>query len=444
MKRLTSLAAAACALSITASALPALAQYASEFVPPKVKSQGKSMHSVAGKGDVEIQVEVKANGSHKVVKVIKSTNHGDDAAAMDIANSSTYIPAHRGKTRITAFYDFALSFNGAMVTHGDQAGSSSDNGIDAMIRAGKYDDAIAAANAQLARDPSDAMTTQQLAVAEYYKAAGSKNADFTPAANAFSKVPDVSRAYAPVAAQAYQGAAMQLVHSDPVQALDYAKRADAISSSLNSKYLIGVTEFENKQYAPAIAALKSIHEDSHLNAKTKVAIDDQLLQAYLATNDLADADAMNKEIHGLDPTSTLGAHEMGIHYLQTGINAMQAKDYATAVKNFDQAAAEGNPQDAVTANTYSAFAYLSMSTPDYDKARDYGLKAVAGAPDNPQANYALGEAYAGTYVKSQRADDKKKAIDYLTNAQKYAQAAGNADLAQKAAAQIKTISGSNQ
>ena len=65
-----------------------------------------------GKGNVKIQVQVNADGSHKVIKVISSTNHSDDAAAMDIAQSSTYIPARRGSKPIPAFYDFELSFKG--------------------------------------------------------------------------------------------------------------------------------------------------------------------------------------------------------------------------------------------------------------------------------------------------------------------------------------------
>jgi tetratricopeptide (TPR) repeat protein len=135
---------------------------------------------------------------------------------------------------------------------------------------------------------------------------------------------------------------------------------------------------------------------------------------------------------------------MYVHYMQAGIDAMKGKDYPGAVKSFDQAAASGTSQDAVTANYYAAFAFLSMSTPNFDKAREYGLKAVAGAPESPEANYAVGEAYAGTFSTSQRPDDKQKAIDYLTKADTYAKAANNSALAQKAEAQIKNLTSLNQ
>ena len=84
------------------------AQYANEFSEAKLINQGKTTHSIAGNGKVVVQVQVNADGSHKAIKVISSTNPGDNAAAMDIAQNSTYRPAHRGKTPITAFYDFTL------------------------------------------------------------------------------------------------------------------------------------------------------------------------------------------------------------------------------------------------------------------------------------------------------------------------------------------------
>ena len=59
-----------------------------------------------------MQVQVNADGSHKAIKVIRSTNPGDNAAAMDIAQNSSYRPAHRGSTPVTSFYDFTLKFNG--------------------------------------------------------------------------------------------------------------------------------------------------------------------------------------------------------------------------------------------------------------------------------------------------------------------------------------------
>ena len=67
---------------------------------------------------------------------------------------------------------------------------------------------------------------------------------------------------------------------------------------------------------------------------------------------------MNSEIKSLDPNSTAGGHDIALHFMQAGVDQMKAKDFASAVKSFDQAATSGNSQDRVTANTYAAFAYL--------------------------------------------------------------------------------------
>ena len=100
----------ACAVlvALALSPLAAGAQYSNEYVPAKLIKQGQTSHSIAGSGTVVVQVQVNADGSHKAIRVIKSSNSGDNSAALDIAQTSTYRPAHRGQTPITAFYDFTL------------------------------------------------------------------------------------------------------------------------------------------------------------------------------------------------------------------------------------------------------------------------------------------------------------------------------------------------
>src|SRR5579862_4198252 len=113
--RLRFAAPAAALLVLIPFAAPA--QYANEFTPAKLLQQGKTTHDIAGSGTVVVQVQVNADGSHKVVKVLRSTNSGDNAAAMDIAQSSSYRPAHRGATAVVSFYDFTLKFNGKAVVN---------------------------------------------------------------------------------------------------------------------------------------------------------------------------------------------------------------------------------------------------------------------------------------------------------------------------------------
>ena len=109
MKRLSPFAASLAAAVALASA-PAYAQYATEFVPAKLIKQGATTVPIAGTGIVVVQVQINPDGSHKATKVIRSTNQGDNAAALSIAQGSTYRPARRGTTPVTAFYDFTLKF----------------------------------------------------------------------------------------------------------------------------------------------------------------------------------------------------------------------------------------------------------------------------------------------------------------------------------------------
>lgn len=432
MKRLSVGLAATCAFAVSAAAVPALAQYANQFSLAKVKHEGATTHSIAGSGTVTVQVLVKADGSHKVIRVINSSNHGDDAAALEIAQNSEYEPAHRGTKPVESFYDFTLKFNGKAVAQAQEAGPSGE--LDALVRAGKYDEAIARANQMLASNPNDPQTLQLLGAAQYF------NHDSAASAATFDKVPAIGKTFASLAAQAFATTAVSEVQNDPQQSLAYAQKAYALAPDSNSRFALGVAQLTNKQYSDAIANLKAVHDavpDSNLKAKLN--IDSELLQAYLDTNDTTDADATAAQIKALDPNGSSASHAVAEHWLRIGADALTAKKFDDAVSAFDKAAAAGNSADAVTANTYAAFAILQMPKPDYAKARDYALKALATAPQDAQANYAAGVAFAGVYSSSQKSDDKKQALDYLNKADQYAKAAGNTALATQVEAQIKNV-----
>ena len=436
MKRFTMFTVALAAAASLAAA-PALAQYANEFSPAKVIRQGKTTHAIAGSGSVTVQVQVNPNGSHKVIRVIHSSNHGDDAAALDIAETSSYAPAHKGKTPTASFYDFVLKFNGSSVAAG--AAPESGDGIDGLIRAGKYQDAIAKAKSALAANPNDQQAAQYLGVAEYY------SGDQEAAAAAFEKVSTVSKNFVPVAAQAYANAAVKASPADPARALAYAQKAMALQPDTNSRFALAVAQVANKQYSDAIPNLKQVRNALPASqAKAKENVDTELLQSYLAVNDVDDAQKAAADMKTLDPSGTSAARTMATHYLQTGVDALKAKKYADAVSAFQLAADQGDPDSTVTADTYASFAILQSDTPNYAQARDLALKALAVKPDDPQANYAAGVAYAGVFATSRNGDDKKQALAYLNKADQYAKAAGNAALASQAEAQIKTLSQSLQ
>ena len=441
----TRIVALGCTMAMAATTVPALAQYQNEYSIAKVTHIGTSSKPLAGPGTVKVQVQVNADGSHKAIKVISSTNPGDNATAMEIAQNSKYRPAHRGSTPVTTFYDFQLKFNGKMVSH-QETGTSGGGGasalqgapssvtgpIDAAIRAKQYDTAISKANAALVTSPGNPAVLQLLGIAQYY------NKDYTSAAATFSKVDTIGKQFQPLAADAFASASVQQSQSNPTQSLDYAQKAVALDNNSNSQFALGVAQLANKQYSQAITTLKAVH-DKAPDAKTKVAIDRQLLSAYLGNNDAAGANTVSAEMKQLDPTGSSASTAVGAHYIELGNAAMNAKNYTDAVKDYDQAAATGDPKVTVTANTGAAFAILSMEKPDYQKAHDYAAKAVAAAPNDAQANYAAGVSMVGIYANSKKPADKQQALDFLNKADQLAKAANQTALALQIENQIKNI-----
>jgi len=437
MNRISQIVAAAAVLGMAVTALPAQAQYANEFAPAKLKSQGRTTQSVAGSGVVQVKVQVNADGTHKVINVIKSTNPGDNAAAMEIAQTATYTPARRGKTPVTSFYTYELRFNGKSLSQGassEEAGGATGP-IYALVRAGKYKDAIAKANAALLSSPGNSSILQVLGVAQYY------DNDYVESATSFNRVSTIRKDYQAIAAQAFATAAVKVAATDAAQSLQFAQKASALSNGNTSKFALGVAELANKQYADAKAHLQSVHDamTDKDDKSARLNVDQELIEADLATGDTAGANTVAAEMKALDPTSTGASRAIEKHYLQLGADAMNSGDYATALKNFDQAASAAAPADAVTPNTLAALAELKMSKPDFEKAKAYAQKAVAAAPGDPQANYYLGMSYANIYSTSHKSDDKTQALNYLQKADAAAKAAGNVGLALQIESQIKNM-----
>jgi tetratricopeptide (TPR) repeat protein len=434
MKRLLSVAALLAGFAVLAFCLPAAAQYSNEFSPAKLTGQGKTSVPIAGNGTVIVQVQVNADGSHKAIKVIKSTNAADNDAAMDIAQNSNYRPAHRGTTAVPSFYDFTLRFTGKSVAQSSDlaSGDTSDSGparaaavkIAALISQSKYAQAKTAAESAMLSTPTDEIR-QLLGVAE------AQQGQFTDAATAFDHVGTITKQFHLIAAQSYANAAVALAPSNATQSLAYAQKAVSLDPSTNSSYALGVAQVANKQYADAVTTLKSVHTKAFADAKTpvnaRVAIDSTLLSAYMQTNDSAGASAMAAEIKTLDPTSTLPSRVLGNSFLQAGTAALTAKDYAGAMKDFDQAATQGDADVAVTANVQAAFTVIKINAekPDYKSMQMYAEKALALKPDNPEANFAEGIALYALYASNHDDATKKKAQETLDKADTLAKAAGN-------------------
>jgi TonB family protein len=425
------LRAAATAVLVASATVPAAAQYANEFVPAKLVKQGTTTKTIAGSGTVVVQVQVNANGSHKAIKVIHSTNPADNGAALDIAQNSTYRPAHRGTTPITAFYDFTLKFNGKSVSNNQpssQTGGASQispaaQKVAALIQAKQYAEAKSTAQSELASAPTDNSLRQMLGIAAY------DDNDFATAAAAFNQVPAVGKQFVPIAASSLAAAAVQSAQQNPQQAMQYAQKAMTLDPSSNSKFALGVAQLANNQNADALATLKAVHDAAMSNASmsttTKVNIDSELLRAYVANNDTQGAQTVAAEIKQLDPNSNAAARVLGSNLLNAGVAAAKAKDSATALKDFDQAAGMGDPDVSVVAYTQAAFTIAQESKPDYKQMQAYADKALALKPDDPQANFAEGISLTGQWASSHDDGTKTKALAALNKADASAKAAGN-------------------
>lgn len=428
-----SLGVAMTAAAFALGTLPADAQYANEFSPAKLVKQGTTTKAIAGSGTVVVQVQVNADGTHKAIKVIKSTNSADNAAALDLAQNSTYRPAHRGSTPITAYYDFTLKFNGKSVANaseGSGSSSSSSGGLSSaasnvasLIRSKQYATAESTAQSAVASSPNDTSLHEMLGIAAY------DNNDFTTAADAFDKVPAIGKQYTQIAAASFASAAVKVAQQNPTQALTYAQKAVALDPSTNSRFALGVAQLANNQNSDALATLKGVHDaamsSTSMSTSAKVNVDAELLRAYTANNDLQDAQTVAAEIKQLDPSSTAGARVIGASLLNSGVAALKAKDTATALKDFDQAAGLGDTDVALIANTQAAFAVGQSQKPDYKQMQAYADKAIALKPDDPQANFAEGVALTGQWAQSHDDGTKTKALAALNKADAQAKAAGN-------------------
>lgn len=438
IRSLRIVAGATAVVAAAAFALPANAQYSTEFTPAKLVRQGTTSKPIAGTGTVIVQVQVNANGSHRVIKIIKTTNAGDNAAAMDIASNSSYRPAHRGKTAITAYYDFTLKFKGHSVGSSGQTvqrGSTAAR-ADALIHQGKYDAAKAMLQEALESNPSDSVLNQELGTAEYFLA------DYPSAAAAFDKAGSVGATFKAVAAQSYALAAVKSISSAPDQAVAYGKKAVQLAPGANSYYALGSAELAAGDTAAAVSDLKrafdTVQTDAKADKKTKVAIASQLYAAYDKAGDTADAEKTLAAIKQIDPNNTSVQTLEGNKYIQAANDASKAGNHAEAIKDFEQAAAVGTTQVQVTAYSAAALEENALlqagktapTKDDYSKVKAYADKALAVNPNDALANYAEGVALAGQWVAGNKQDAglKAQALAALNKAKAAAQAAGNISL----------------
>ena len=388
------------ALALCALPIAANAQIEQFYSPPKVIKQGTHTSPIVGAGVVKLKVLVRKNGTPGPVSVSSSTNHADDAAAMEIAKTSTYKPGERDAKPEEAYYTFNLKFNGSEASFFEEGGASSSglSQADALLHAGKYPEAKTALSAYLVSHPNDSQGEALLGVTDEYMG------DAAGAATAFDAAgPSGTAKFQSVAVKAYNDAAAGAIKAQNyAAAVGYANKANALTPSVNGLYLQGTAEASNQQYAQAVTDLQKARSMSK-DATTNNVIDSTLVTAYLLNGQSQQGLALADQVKQRDPSMTGRVNDsIAAYYLQ-------------------QASAESK---------------TAKSNDDWKKVKATADQALAVAPNNPQALYVQGIALAnsGSLADAKTALLKAKAnagSDAALSAQIDTQLAALAKLGQK-------------
>jgi tetratricopeptide (TPR) repeat protein len=379
------------ALALAAAAPAARAQTGTYYTPPKLIKQGTANSPVLGTGAVTVQVFVKKNGSIGVVKVEKSTNHGDDAAALEIAKSSTYKPGYRDAKPVDAYYTMAMKFNGSSVTSDTGSNVNQLNAANALIRANKFAEAKTELQSYLTAHPGDANAEALLGVADGYLN------DAQGAAAAFDAAGTIPSQFRVVAAKAYADAAVDALKAkNNDQAIALADKALALQQNVNTLYIQGTAYANAQKYPQAIADLekaKGLATAGHADAATLNAIDGSLATSYIFGGHVDQGVALAKAVKQRDPSNTRIDDTLAAYYNQQAVAAMQAGKKDEAVADLESAAA-AVPSRAVILYVQAANVLSNGTTVDWKRVKAESDKALAIAPNDASANYVAGIALA--------------------------------------------------
>jgi len=419
--------ATALAAVVLGTASAAHAQSENYHTPPKLIKQGTAQSAISGPGTVVVQVFVKSDGSFKVVRIIRSTNHGDDSAALQIAGTSTYAPARQGTKKVSEFYDYTLKFTAGSVSLATPGGLE---GYEAEIRSGKYSDAKAGLTGFLSSHPDDPKANVLLGVADYFLN------DDSGAVAAFNKAGNVAGPFQSVAANAYaKGAEAAIVAKDGATAAADAAKANQLLPGAATLNLLGTAQIEAGDDASAIRSLEQARtlavNDSKIDVKERATIDANLAAAYVDAGQPDKAAALLPEIGQLDPSNTSASSRLANYYADKAQAAQKAGDSAAAASYFDKAGAVGGPY-AATMYTNEAIALMQGSNPDWKAAKAAADKALALKPNDAEPNLVEGVALANVGKRAE-------AIPYLQKADSLAKAAGDTSVAARAEQFLKQL-----
>jgi tetratricopeptide (TPR) repeat protein len=394
------------AFALASFAGPASAQTSTFYTPPKIINQGTASTPIAGNGAVQIQVFVKKNGSIGTVKIEKSTNHGDDAAALEIAKSSTYRPGLRDGKAIDAFYTMSLKFNGSSVVNDTGTNANQLLAANALIRANKFSDAKTQITEYLSAHPGDKDAEALLGVADAYL---NDSAGAVAAFDAAGTVPDRFKI---VAAKAYSDAAVDALKAkNNDQAIALAGKALALQENVNTLYIRGTAYGNAQQYPAAIVDLERAKAQAtagHADVATLNAIDSSLATSYVLGGQPDKGLALAQDIKRRDPSNTRIDDTLATYYNRQAVDAMKAGNRTLAVTDLENAA-KAVPTRAVVLYVQAANVLSQGDKPDWKAVKAEADKALAVDPNDARANYVAGIALANQ-------GDGKNAIVYLQKA----------------------------
>jgi TonB family protein len=395
----------AVSIALVAAPLAAQAQSAGDgYAPPKLLTPGTNSSASAGKGTVTVQVMVKADGSFKVGKVLKSTNPSNDAAALEIAKSSKYKPAYRQGKAVDAFYDYQLTFGGDVAATGGEGMKSAL----ASIKAAKYDDAKTQLNAYLQTHPGDQQAYTLLGVANGF--AGDAGA----ASMAFEKAGPIADQWKSVAIQAYaKYASTQLDQKKFTDVITYAGKALELDpNNLQSYYVRGIAYANTQNDAAAITDLnkaKTIAAANKADDKTMAAIAFNLAVTQFDAGQFGEAATSSKEAVRLDPSKSAQLDKYAFVTVNNAAVALaNAGKTADAVARLENGAAQF-PTAAGPLMSQAAYIMATEKSPNWKKVGDEADKALAIDPNDGRGNYIRG-------VSAAQQQDTKAALTYLNKA----------------------------
>jgi Gram-negative bacterial TonB protein C-terminal/Tetratricopeptide repeat len=410
-------AALVCATCVASLPVAAAAQTSTSYAPPKMVKQGAATSPVLGAGDVTVKVFVRADGTTGTVEIEKSTNHGDDAAATEIAKTSTYKPGMRDGKPVDAYYTLALKFNASAVMSDTGSDSNEVNQANTLIRATKYAEAKTALQAYLAAHPGDKNAQALLGTADAYLG------DAQGAVAAFDLAGTIPDPLKVVAGKAYADAAVDALKAkDNDRAVALSGQALALNRTVNALFIQGTAYANAQKYPQAVADLeeaKTRATAGAADAATLNAIDASLATSYIFGGQTAKGLALAQALKKRDPSSTRVDDTLAAYYSQRAVAAMQAGNAAEAVAQLESAA-KAVPSRAVVLYVQAANVLAQGVKPDWKIVKAEADKALALDANDARANYVAGIALANQLDTKAGTPDIKPAMAYLQKAKAYA------------------------